>query len=116
MSPSVDDLSNECPGLEESAALDAFFRAMELKGWSRGKARFYLNHLFDGIDLRGKAMLDLGAGDGRFSFYAACAGASHVVSLEPECSGSSDAVTRNFQELQALLPVEVELVKEPLQE
>jgi Methyltransferase domain len=116
MEPSVEDLPNECPVPEESSTLNDFFRAMELKGWSRGNARFYLNYLFDGIDLRGKAMLDVGAGDGRFSFYAACAGASHVVSLEPEGLGSSDAVTREFQGLQQLLPVQVELVREPLEE
>jgi Predicted SAM-dependent methyltransferases len=96
--------------------LDAYFRVMEARGWSPGNARFYMRYLFDRVDLRGKAMLDVGAGDGRFSFYAACAGADCVVSLEPEAQGSDHGVTRGFDELRALLGAQVELVGDRLQE
>jgi SAM-dependent methyltransferase len=98
------------------ADLETYFSVLEAKGWPRGNARFYMNYLFDGIDLRGKAMVDVGAGDGRFSFYAASAGANRVVSLEPEAHGSTRGVKREFEELGSLLPAHVQLVAEPLQE
>jgi SAM-dependent methyltransferase len=50
----------------------------------RSRARW----LFDGVDLRGRRLLDVGAGAGVLSMYAACAGAARVVSLEPEGPGS----------------------------
>ncbi|HWH55690.1 MAG TPA: hypothetical protein VNT04_08955, partial [Gaiellaceae bacterium] len=42
-------------------------------GESADRVRFYCDYLFDEIPLQGKTMLDVGAGDGRYSFYAACA-------------------------------------------
>jgi SAM-dependent methyltransferase len=95
--------------------LDAYFRAMEARGWPQGNARFYLNYLFEGLNLSGKTMLDVGGGDGRFSFYAACAGAPRVVSLEPEAHGSSHGVKQEFEQLSAQLPAQVELVTDPLE-
>jgi SAM-dependent methyltransferase len=99
-----------------AVSLDAYFHVMEAKGWESRNARFYMNYLFDRSELAGKAVIDVGAGDGRFSFYAACAGAAPVVSLEPEASGSTRGVGQEFEELDASLPAQVERVTDRLQE
>jgi hypothetical protein len=62
-----------------------------------GNLRFSLDVLFEGVTLTGSRMLDVGAGDGLRAFYAACAGAAHVVALEPEAAGSSGGVRAKFQ-------------------
>jgi ribosomal protein L11 methylase PrmA len=64
--------------------LERYFEAVAQRGRSRENWRFYLDYLFRGVDFAGRTMIDVGAGDGMFSFYAACAGATKVVSLEPK--------------------------------
>jgi SAM-dependent methyltransferase len=54
--------------------------------WSR--VEFWLRQSLRDLDFRGKAVLDVGAGDGLFSCYMALQGAARVVSLEPELDGS----------------------------
>jgi len=73
---------------EASADLAHFYEVIASTGQSASNLRFYVEFLFDGVPVTGRRMLDVGAGDGRFSFYAACAGASEVVSLEPGGPGS----------------------------
>jgi SAM-dependent methyltransferase len=73
---------------EASADLGQFYEAIASTGQNAGNLRFYIDFLFDGAPVTGRRMLDVGAGDGRFSFYAACAGAREVVSLEPGGAGS----------------------------
>jgi len=61
--------------------------------------KYYTNNLFRDIDFAGKAMVDVGGGSGRFSFYAACMGASKVVCLEPGASGFNPHAFEKFQKL-----------------
>jgi SAM-dependent methyltransferase len=90
---------------------------MAQMGVRPGNVRFHCAYLFEGIDLRDKTMLDVGAGDGRYSFYAACAGATRVVSLEPEVEGSSAGMQESFRRAASLLGLEqVELIPQRFQD
>ena len=51
---------------------------------SAGNLRFHIKNVFNGIDFAGKRVLDIGGGNGVFSFYAASSGAEYVICLEPE--------------------------------
>ena len=48
---------------------------------------FYLNWCFKGIDFRNKDVLDIGGGNGIFSYYAKYLGAKEVINLEPFSDG-----------------------------
>src|SRR5262245_8290524 len=47
-----------------------------------------LTRTFQGIDFKGKRVLDVGAGKGLMSLFAALSGAERVVSIEPEMAGA----------------------------
>jgi 2-polyprenyl-3-methyl-5-hydroxy-6-metoxy-1,4-benzoquinol methylase len=64
---------------------------------SMSRLEFYLDYLFEDIDLKGKTVLDVGGGDGTISFYAAANGARRVVCLEPASAGSTPGVIRQFE-------------------
>ncbi|HEY1358242.1 MAG TPA: class I SAM-dependent methyltransferase [Thermoleophilaceae bacterium] len=82
-----------------------------------GNHRFYLDYLFRDTSLEGKRVLDIGAGDGIYSLYAAGAGARQVVALEPEAAGSSADVTKKFREAAERMGADnVELSHETFQE
>jgi len=82
-----------------------------------GNVRFHCEYLFDGIDLEDKTMLDVGAGDGRYSLYAGCVGARRVVSLEPESAGSRSGMQERFRWAASTLGTrDVELVTQRLQD
>jgi SAM-dependent methyltransferase len=85
---------------------------------SPGNLRFYLDYLFEGVDLTGKSVLDVGAsGGGRYSLYAACQGAREVVSLEALDSGSTATTVDDFGRALDLLRLRnVELVSGRLQD
>jgi len=59
-----------------------------------GNLRFYNNYIFDGVPLRDKTVLDVGAGQGFASFHAACCGAKKVVAIEPETAGATEGSSR----------------------
>jgi SAM-dependent methyltransferase len=66
-------------------------------GHSPGNLLFALDWMFSGVPLDGRSVLDIGAGAGAASFYAACKGASLVVSLEPEAAGSRSGMQERFE-------------------
>jgi SAM-dependent methyltransferase len=70
------------------------------------RLQFKMNRLFRDIDFHGKRVLDIGAGAGLYTFYAACQGAKEVVSIEPEADGSTTGVTEKFYFLQRQLGLE----------
>jgi len=61
------------------------------------RALFRCRQTFLGVDLEGKQVLEIGAGAGVFSAYAAAAGARHVVALEPEAAGSTAGAASAIQ-------------------
>lgn len=65
----------------------------------RAKAKF----LFNGVQLVGKRVIDVGCGRGAFSLWTAFHGASYVKGLEPEGQGSTFGTLSTFQSLIASL-------------
>ena len=63
-----------------------------------------MDSLFRGIDFQGKRVLDIGGGDGLYSFYAAAMGAAEVVCLEPEAAGSIGGEMGLFERSKAQMP------------
>jgi 2-polyprenyl-3-methyl-5-hydroxy-6-metoxy-1,4-benzoquinol methylase len=76
-----------------------------------------LEWCFDGLDLAGKSMLDVGAGRGQHSLYAAVQGAT-VLALEPELEGSTSRPADTLLRLRGELGLDdrVTLRSERLQE
>jgi SAM-dependent methyltransferase len=87
----------------DPGSVDHYFEVMSDRAWSPGNLRFYLRYLFQDVDLEGKRMLDVGAGDGTFSLYAACQGAAEVVSLEPQEAGAKPDSRHLFETAAARL-------------
>jgi SAM-dependent methyltransferase len=68
------------------------------------RPRSFLNnhhHIFRGVDLRGKSVLDIGSGIGLASCYAAARGAARVVSIEPEAAGSETGMLDQARSIRA---------------
>lgn len=70
---------------------------------NQDRLRFHTDALFRGVDFRNKTVLDIGAGVGLFSFYAAARGARRVVCLEPEVDGSTPGVLEKIDRLKKVL-------------
>ncbi|HZD21143.1 MAG TPA: class I SAM-dependent methyltransferase [Burkholderiales bacterium] len=85
---------------------DAFLTTLTRVGAIRGErmTQALMLSLFRGIDFAGRRVLDIGGGEGIYSFYAAAMGASEVVCLEPEAEGSVGGDTRTFQRIRQCMP------------
>jgi 2-polyprenyl-3-methyl-5-hydroxy-6-metoxy-1,4-benzoquinol methylase len=83
----------------------------------KGHLRPQLEWCFDGVGLSGKSMLDVGAGRGQHSLYAAVQGAT-VLALEPELEGSSSRPSETLLRLRGELGLDdrVALRSDRLQE
>lgn len=85
--------------IEESGGVHATRRDVEKQLWeiavrelhyaSARRARFRCEQTFRGVPLAGRDVLEVGAGSGLHSAYAAVRGARRVVALEPEADGST---------------------------
>jgi SAM-dependent methyltransferase len=101
----------------DPGSLDRYFEVVAQMGQVPGNWRFRLKYLFGRIDFRGKAVLDVGGGDGLLSFYAACAGAANVVCLEPAKAGSAPDTIDAFDRAASLLDeVKVQWIPQRFQE
>lgn len=81
-----------------------------------GNFRFYLDFLFQGVDFVNKRMIDIGAGTGVYSFYAAIKGAREVISLEPELAGATSSALSTFSAISVDLGLtQVRLQRQMLQ-
>lgn len=69
----------------------------------KGNLQFEMEVLFGEIDFKNKRFLDIGAGSGLHSFYAACRGDKEAVCLEPEAAGSSLMAIERLHKLHGLL-------------
>jgi SAM-dependent methyltransferase len=105
--------------VDDDRALQAYLDAVlaERVYSSKGNLRFNMAAVFHGVDLRGKRVLDIGGGDGKHSFYAACRGAAEVVCVDPEAEGSTSGSNDAFSRVQRRLKYDnVRLVHARLQD
>ena len=93
----------------------AYMRLGRERGlWRQGAGfKHYCRHqLFPGISFKGRTMLDIGAGNGKFSLWAAAHGASRIVALEPTGDGADAGSTvgslRSMRDALGLSMIEVE--------
>lgn len=76
--------------------------------------KFYLNNLFENVDLSQKKVLDVGGGIGLLSFYAAVKGAQKAVCLEPELDGSKSGMIKGYHDLRREFPASLAIELKPL--
>ena len=65
--------------------------------------KFNCQQAFRSVDLCDKAVLEIGAGEGILSAYAATRGAKYVVALEPETAGSNGGCASTIQHMKQKL-------------
>lgn len=87
----------EAAGTADKAEL--FLRvSLELGGYrSADRTLYRCYQTFSGISIPGKSLLEIGAGTGVFSAFAAVTGAKHVTALEPEAAGSTAGYTTKIR-------------------
>jgi len=59
---------------------------------------------FKGVDLADKDLLEIGAGAGTMSAYAAVHGARRVVAIEPEAAGSTEGFVSSIRQIAQKIP------------
>jgi len=92
--------------MTKAKLIDRYFSVMIQAGLYsfKGRLQFYLRRLFEDMSFENKRFLDIGGGNGIFSFYAACMGAKEVICLEPEAEGSSLVGSIEFKKVLSHLP------------
>lgn len=83
-----------------------YFRLLRELGATRGEAMAssYFDSLFGTIDFQGRRVLDIGGGDGMYSYYAALRGAREVICLEPAGEGAEGWEASTFSRLRDAMP------------
>lgn len=91
----------------KSVTVDALDYAAARSGY-RSKKRYSARceFLFQNINLHGKRVLDVGCGRGTFALWAGMQGASYVLGIEPESSGSTEGTFVRFRETIGQLQLE----------
>jgi SAM-dependent methyltransferase len=103
----------------QEAAIGEYLRTLRRLGLidSERTRHASLADFFRHVDFTDKRMLDIGGGEGLYSFYAAVLGAREVVCLEPEADGSTSGVTQLFERIRQTLPaLAVTLDSRPVQQ
>ncbi len=59
--------------------------------------RHLMEFIYEGIDFKGKRVLDIGGGTGRHSFYALAQGAASATIIEPEGDGGEATMIATFK-------------------
>lgn len=70
---------------------------------NKNNLKYHMNYLFKGTSFQDKRVLDIGGGNGIYSYYASCKGAKEVVCLEPYSDGSTNKAINEFILLGKLL-------------
>jgi len=93
-----------------------FYDLMVSRKMYSGKSnlKFYLDNLFEDVDLAQKDVLDVGGGKGLLSFYAGVKGAKKAICLEPEVAGSQNGMIRSFNDLRNEFPESLPVFLLPL--
>lgn len=105
--------------MRQNCTTDFFDLVVRRKLYSgKENLQFYLDGLFENVDLEQKEVLDVGGGRGLLTFYAAVKGAKKAVCLEPERDGSRNGITNGFYDIRKELPetLPVELLPLTLQD
>jgi len=81
--------------LSRAEAVGVVARAV---GKSPRRYRARAEFLFDGIELDGQRVLDVGCGPGTYALWAGMHGAEYVLGIEPEADGSTSGTLDRFRQ------------------
>lgn len=77
------------------------------------RSYYYLKWAFMDINFKNKAVLDIGGGNGIYSYYSRFMGAKKIINLEPFEAGSKNVIINSKEVLEKL---EIELISQTIQE
>ena len=98
---------------EKIKEFELLYNNLKLSHHNFTRMTTYLNWCFDGIDFSGKSVLDIGGGNGIFSYYSKLRGASSVLNLEPFSAGST---TFNFEGVESLDNLKISINNQTIQD